>query len=65
MKKYSIFCKIDGTCWDIVIEANYFTYSQSGVYEFRNTITKQEWYFPVYRTVIKRVDDIEKDNLTS
>lgn len=57
MRKYSIFCKIDGTSWDMVIEANQFSYSNSGVYEFRNTVTNEEWYFPVYRTVIKRVQD--------
>lgn len=57
MRKYSIFCKIDGTSWDIIIEADQFSYSNAGVYTFRNTVTKQEWYFPVYRTVIKRIED--------
>lgn len=65
MRKYSIFCKIDGTSWDMVIEANQFSYSNSGVYEFRNTVTNEEWYFPVYRTVIKRVQDTVEDNPTS
>ena len=55
MKKYTICCKIDGTYWDQTIEADRFSYSRSGVYEFENTETGECWYFPVSRTVIKKL----------
>lgn len=56
MKKFSVCCKIDGMYWDQTIEADQFSYSKTGVYEFKNTETDEIWYFPIHRTVIKRMN---------
>lgn len=53
MKTYSIYCKIDGTSWSETIEADYFGVSSAGTFTLKNNVTGEEWYFPIYRTVIK------------
>ena len=56
MKKYKVSCSIGTITWDTTIEADRFAYSKSGVYEFENTQTKEAWFFPIYRTIIKQIN---------
>lgn len=55
MKKYKVWGQIGTHSFDYTIEADFFSYSQAGVYHFINNETNQEWYFPINRTVVETI----------
>ena len=52
MRKYSIFCQIGSMQPHFFIDADTFLKSDKGYYYFYNSLTGQEWYLPIERTVV-------------
>lgn len=57
MKKYNVWGQIGTHSFDYTIEADFFSYSQAGVYHFINNETKQEWFYPIDRTVVETIEE--------
>ena len=56
MKKYEVASKAGGYNYNTIIECDYFSYEgNSGVYYFHNSETGGEWWFPVMRTIVKKI----------
>lgn len=56
MKKYKVISQIgDSYIWDTIIECDQFSYGDSGAYYFYNSETKEEWWFPIMHTVVKKI----------
>lgn len=55
MKKYKVWGQIGTHSFDHTIEADFFSYSQAGVYHFINKETNQEWFYPINRTVVQAI----------
>lgn len=55
MKKYKVWGQIGTHSFDYTIEADYFNYSQAGMYIFDNSETNQKWHFPINRTVVETI----------
>lgn len=55
IKTYIVFSQIGSTVFDYKIEADYFRGGggERRQYHFINSITGEEWYFPVNCTVVK------------
>lgn len=57
MKKYNVWGQIGTHSFNYTIEADFFSYSQAGVYHFINNETKQEWFYPIDRTVVETIEE--------
>ena len=55
MKKYNVFGQVGSHSYEVIIECDYFSYSESGVYYFHNYETGGEWWFPIMHTVVKKI----------
>ena len=56
MKKYEVASKAGGYNYNTIIECDYFSYEgNSGVYYFHNSETGEEWWFPIMRTIVKKI----------
>ena len=55
MKKYNVVSQVGSWHYDKIIECDQFSYGDSGAYYFYNSKTKEEWWFPIMHTVVKKI----------
>ena len=55
MKKYNVVSQVGSWHYDTIIECDQFSYGDSGAYYFYNSETKEEWWFPIMHTVVKKI----------
>ena len=56
MKKYKIWGQIGNHSFEYEIEADEFEYVRE-FYWLKNSVKKQQWYFPMSRTVIEIINN--------
>lgn len=54
MKKYKVYSRLGSTVFNEEITARLNCYS-AGYYHFFNDQTGEEWYFPIYKTIIETI----------
>ena len=56
MKKYKVWGQIGNHSFEYEIEADEFEYIRE-IYCFKNSVKKQQWYFPINRTVVETINN--------